>query len=338
MNGALKIIHTGPLTSVQDAGRFGHQRFGVTPAGPMDRISFAVAHALLQDTPSALLEIGMGGIEVEAQGQPAHLAFAGPGLKAQIDGQSLSDPQSLVLAVGARLTLAPHITAFCYLAVAGGLQTTEHLGSRASHVRSALGTPPIKAGDTLPFGAQPTKSTGPKCFVLPAKAWPTAPKRLALLPGPQADWFDDTAWHALTTTPYKLSPRSDRMGYRLEGAALTRSIEGDMVSDGIVTGAIQVPPNGAPILLMADRQTTGGYPKIAVMATADIPFAAQALPGTELNFKETTMDDAVKALKAQQDWLTHLPKLFITKMSSEGLTSEALLAQNLVGGVVDARD
>lgn len=335
MSAALKVITAGPLTSVQDAGRFGHQRFGVTPAGPMDRLSYTVAHTLLGDAPTAMLEIGMGGMEVEAQEGPVHIAFAGPAFKATLNGQSMTDPQSLLLEAGTRLTLAPQQAAFCYLAVADGFKTAEHLGSRASHVRSGLGAPPVKAGDRLEIGTQPAN---PKCFVMPTNAWPAAPGRLALLPGPQADWFTEEAWQALTTLPYKLSARSDRMGYRLEGPDLIRAIEGDMVSDGIVTGAIQVPPNGAPILLMADRQTTGGYPKIAVMATADIPFAAQALPGMELRFQESTMDEAVAALKTQRDWLNALSKLFLMKTSSEGLTSEALLAQNLVDGVVDARD
>lgn len=334
MSGALHILKTGPLTSVQDTGRFGHQRFGVTPAGPMDRLSFTIAHTLLGDASTALLEIGMGGIEIEAQGAAAHIAFAGLSFKAVADGQNLTDAQSLVLQVGARLTLTPHKAAFCYLAVAGGFETVSHLGSRASHVRSGLGAAPIKAGDHLAFGMQPAR---PKCFVLPAKALPPAPERLHLLPGPQADWFTEAAWQALTHQPYTLSPRSDRMGYRLEGPALSRAIKGDMVSDGIVTGAIQVPPNGAPILLMADRQTTGGYPKIAVLTSADIPYAAQALPGTALHFTEATMAEAVAALKTQRAWLAALPHNLVVKTSGEGLTSEALLAQNLVGGVVDAR-
>ncbi|MGB1088495.1 MAG: biotin-dependent carboxyltransferase family protein, partial [Alphaproteobacteria bacterium] len=330
----LHIAKAGPLVSVQDAGRFGYQRYGVTPAGPMDRLSFTIANHLLGQGPMASLEVGLGGLTIEAT-TPTHIAIAGPALKATASGVEMSDSQSLVLEAGEQLNVHPTApAAFCYIAIAGGLQTAAHLGSRASHVRSKLGAPPIKAGDHLKVANQPSR---PKCFVLPANAWPTPPARLRLLPGPQQDWFTDAAWAALTQTPYEISPRSDRMGYRLNGPELARAIEGDMVSDGIVTGAIQVPPNGAPILLMADRQTTGGYPKIAVMATADIPFAAQSLPGATLRFEATTMAKAVDALKTQQAWLAALPQILVAKISGEGLTSEALLAQNLVGGVVDAR-
>lgn len=338
MSGALKILRSGPLNTVQDIGRFGHQRFGVTPAGPMDRISFHIAAALVGNAPSdPQIEIGTGGLELEAAGHAVLIGFAGPHVHAVLDSQPLAETQSLVLEPGQRLFISPAAPAgWAYLAVAGGFEAPCPLGSYASHTRSGLGGGTALAGSQLHFTH--VASSTAKTYLLAENAWPARPARLRLLPGPQAEMFTDEAWTALTTSTYTLSPRSDRMGYRLDGPALTRAAEGEMVSDGIVTGAIQVPHDGAPIVLMADRQTTGGYPKIAVLATADLPFAAQTLPGAEIKFTEATAEDAISALKAQQQFIAQIPSKLVAKSTTEALTPEALLAHNLVGGVISATE
>lgn len=337
MSGTLNIIHSGPLNTVQDIGRFGHQRFGVTPAGPMDPISFHAAATLVGNAPTLpQIEIGMGGLAVEVN-TPALVGFAGPHVAAKLDGQHLTTSQSLVLMPGQRLFISPTApAAWAYFTVAGRFEAPCPLGSHASHTRSGLGAGAVQAGTRLPFDSATTNAA--RIYLLPENAWPVPPARLRLLPGPQADMFTDDAWAALTGSPFTLSPRSDRMGYRLEGPALTRAIKGEMVSDGIVTGAIQVPHDGAPILLMADRQTTGGYPKIAVLISADLAFAAQCLPGATLAFTKTTANEAVDALKAEQQLLARLPSKLVAKSTTEALTPEALLAHNLVGGVISATE
>ena len=206
---------------------------------------------------------------------------------------------------GSRLTFgARRAGARCYLAIAGGINVPVVLGSRLTHISShtggvkgrALAQDDVLVGG-VPFARQRT-TIGRS---LPEKLRPlyASGAMLRIVPGPQHSSFSDQALEVLTTSPYRLSSQSDRMGYRLEGSKLAHAGSGQWISDGTAMGALQVPSDEQPILLMSDRQTTGGYPKIAVVISADLHLAGQLMPGDTVTFKMTTLPEAQAAMKAQ---------------------------------------
>jgi biotin-dependent carboxylase-like uncharacterized protein len=168
-----------------------------------------------------------------------------------------------------------------YLAFRGGIDVEPTLASRATDLLTGLGPPPLRAGDELPLGPEPPESPGRET---PAPPPPTPQPTLHVHPGPRADWFTDTALDRLVSEPWRVSASSNRVGVRLEGSPLERRAPGELLSEGVATGALQVPASGQPILLLADHPTTGGYPVIAVVATVDLPLAGQLAPGATVRF------------------------------------------------------
>ena len=247
---ALLVVACGPGTSLQDGGRFGLQRFGVSPAGAMDPLALAMANLLVGNAADvAALEFGMLGGEFVVEGGPVHVAAAGAALA--VDGTAVPALTSVVAGEGARVRLGPaRDGVYAYLAVEGGFDVAPAMGSLSLHRRSAIGPKAPSAGERLAL--RPMAGGGAN--VLPGlPLGEEGPIRVIL--GPQRDRFTDAAVETFLSEPYAVSPRSDRMGTRLSGPPLTHSAGYNIVSDGIVTGHVQVPGDGQPIVLMRDRQT-----------------------------------------------------------------------------------
>lgn len=300
--GALQIVKPGLLTTVQDLGRYGHQAAGVPVAGPMDAFSHRLANQLAGNEPdAATLEITLIGPEMIVEADTT-MAIAGAHFEATCDDRPVAMGESFGVRAGQRLKFGRLVEgARAYLAVAGGVQTPPVLGSRATHLVSRMGGHEgraLVAGDRVPVSLAPgprppRKSAG---LTLPTK-------RRALLrvvAGPQDDWFNADALKAIAGVSFRVSPRSNRMGYRLEGPPLARAREGELISEPVGIGAIQVPSAGEPILLMADRQTAGGYPKIGHVISADLPLAGQLAPGDFIEFVICSRQEAITALIARE--------------------------------------
>ncbi|WP_297295502.1 biotin-dependent carboxyltransferase family protein [uncultured Methylovirgula sp.] len=301
----LRILGAGPGATIQDGGRFGYRRYGVTPAGPMDWVAFRTANlALGNAADAAAVEIGPGGLEliVEADA-PVSLAFCGGGFAWFRGGQLVGAAARLCLAPGEILAARPGVAGiFTYLAVAGGLRTPIELGSRATYARAGMGGLNgglLRAGDDLPLEA----STGPcaddAMIVAPwLRPDPDAPLRVVL--GPQDDYFDPAARDLFFSAPFRVVA-GDRMAYRLDGPPVAHSRGYNIVSDGVALGAIQIAGDKKPLVLMADHPPTGGYPKLGHVARADIGRLAQLRPGRACRFAEVGAETARRALQRLED-------------------------------------
>jgi antagonist of KipI len=311
--GALTVLRPGLLTTVQDLGRWGHQSMGVPVAGAMDTYSLRLANGLVGNPETvAALEVTLLGPTLRAEA-PLVLAVAGAMFDLEVDDRPVLHGAPVALGAGSVLRFRERRAgARAYLAVGGGLATPAVLGSRATHPVSRMGGVEgraLIAGDVVPVAvsaARPARRATRS--PLPLAAAPGA-RRLRVLLGPQDEWFTVSSFDALLGGTFSVSSTSDRMGFRLEGPALTTKRPGELVSEPVAFGAIQVPPGGAPILLMADRQTAGGYPKIATVITADLPLAGQLAPGEPVRFAACTRAEARSALIARErDLLRALPE------------------------------
>jgi biotin-dependent carboxylase-like uncharacterized protein len=331
---ALEIRAAGPGCTVQDAGRRGHLRYGVTAAGPMDPLAFSVANRSLGQSGEAAIEVSRGGIEVVARDAAVTVAVAGGAFSVSVDGRVLPSAVTLTLEPDETLRIrAGAAGAWCYLAVAGGIDVPPILGSRATHTRAALGGfegRALKAGDRLAVGQNGCGGRAPSEIVVPSLNRPAIDIRVVL--GPQPDFFADDQIAAFLAGPWAVSPRSDRMASFLEGPLLSHAKGHDIVSDGVVMGAVQVPGDGRPIVLMADRQPTGGYPKIATVIGPDLGRFAQIRPGAPFRFRAVTVDEAVAARREEAARLAR--DLELVPVIRTELTSEFLLGLNLIDGVV----
>ena len=280
---ALEIVATGPMTTVQDTGRFGHSALGVGRSGAADARSYALANRLLANPPgAAALEATLGGLRVRARG-PVTVAVTGAEAPVRVDGRGASANEVLHLPDGAELALGtPARGLRSYLAVRGGVAVPPVLGSRSTDVLAGLGPDIPGPGDLLPVGPPPEGF--PHLDHVPAGPVGGDEVALRVEPGPRDDWFTGEALAALLSGAYEVTPRSDRVGARLAGPALERARDGELPSEGMVAGSLQVPPGGEPVLFLADHPVTGGYPVIAVVRSADLPEAAQARPGTRIRF------------------------------------------------------
>jgi biotin-dependent carboxylase-like uncharacterized protein len=337
MTAALRIRAAGPGVTIQDAGRPFYLRYGVTPAGPMDAGALAAANLALGAPPgSAAIEVSLGGVALEAEGAAVGLAVAGGDFDLRLDGAPLPGACALALEPGGVVTIrAGRAGAWCYVAIAGRLDLPPALGSLATHARSGLGGLEgrgLAAGDRLALVDLSPPPREPLAIDAPWLADSAEP--IDVLLGPQQDRFTAQAIEAFLAASWRLSPRSDRMAYRLEGPSLAHSDGHDIVSDGVALGAIQVPGDGAPLVLMADRQPTGGYPKIANVIGADIGRLAQKRPGDAVRFRAVAIEQAVARRRARHEAIAAGVAL---RPLAPDLTPEFLLAANLIGGVADAR-
>jgi antagonist of KipI len=299
--GSILVVRPGLLTTVQDLGRWSHQELGVPVAGPMDPFSHRLANHLVGNDPrAATLEVTLIGPELEFDAETA-VAVTGADFDLTVDGETVSGGTVIGIRRGQRLRFGRRWAgARAYVAVAGGVLTPPVLGSRATHVLTRMGGldgRALSGGDRLPIRpGVPAPNRRARGLTLP-----TANRaRVRVLPGPQDEWFGPEAWAALTSTSFRVSPRSNRMGYRLEGPPLARVRSDEPISEPVALGALQVPAAGEPILLMADRQTAGGYPKIGHVIAADLCLAGQLAPGDFIEFAKCDYRDAVAALIARE--------------------------------------
>jgi biotin-dependent carboxylase-like uncharacterized protein len=336
---SLVVLSAGPVTSIQDAGRFGLQRYGVGPAGAMDRRSLALANAIAGNPPGAgAMEFALAGGRFCVEGGAARVALAGAECAVKVDGASMPSLSSVTVRDGQTLEVgAARSGMFAYLAVAGGFALAPTLGSLSLHHRTGVGGlegRALRAGDRLLLRPQEPAGQDQALPALPAPD--TGPMRVVL--GPQDDYFTEDAIRTLAEGAYIISDQADRMGLRLSGPKLEHSAKGyNIVSDGIPTGAIQVPGNGLPLILLADRQTTGGYPKIATVISWDLPRIVQCRPGTALRFAIVERAEAVRIAKAEDEAFRNLVAT-IRPAGLASLDSSELLALNLIDGVVDGSD
>jgi 5-oxoprolinase (ATP-hydrolysing) subunit C len=332
----LIVASIGPASSVQDGGRPGSQRYGLTPSGAMDRLSLAAANCLVgNELFAAGVEIGPFGASFVARAGAVRVAVAGAPRNADIGGKQVSPESSITLKDGETLTLGfARGGAFSYLAIEGGIKGEPVFGSLAVNARAGLGSPyprPLQAGDELTVDAA---SGGPERRIELPKA-PSGPIRVVL--GPQDDEFDEANKAVFLNSDWKISATSDRMGYRLEGPAIKHLHDHNIVSDGTVNGSIQVPGNGAPIVLMMDRGTSGGYPKIATVISADLGRLAQTSAGTAFRFKAVSMAEAQDEARKFAQLLRGLPERLRAADTVE-LNIEALHDANVAGHAVNAVD
>jgi antagonist of KipI len=306
----VRVIKPGVLTSIQDLGRWGFQSRGVPVAGPMDSYSHRLANALAGNVPSAAtLEATLMGPELLFDDERV-IGVAGAEFELMVNGRAVASNTAFAVSAGSRLQFGRRLRGTrAYIAMGGGIGVTPVLGSRATHLASRMGGldgRSLWAGDRLPLGepgSQVRLNSAGKVGVLQRPGdipVPDGHAQVRVLPGPQADHFLDDAFRALQAAPYSVGRDSDRMGFRLEGAPLKHSRGADIISDATPMGALQVPASGLPILLMADRQTAGGYAKIATVITADLDLAGQLGPGDTISFVVCSLQEAVAALIARE--------------------------------------
>lgn len=296
----IRVLQPGLFTTVQDGGRWGYQRFGIPVAGPMDPVSHRLANLLVGNRAAcATLEVTLAGPRLEFR-RDLLLAVCGADFELLLDGHPVAGNMVHAARSGQCLAFGRRRHgARAYIAVAGGFDVPPVLGSRATHVASGMGGlrgRPLAAGDVLAAGdgAARRVRAGDSRAVTGG-----ADRRVRVLPGPHDDRFGTAGAAALTAGEYRVGAASDRMGYRLEGAPLEQ--EGpELLSAAVPAGAIQVPPSGEPIILMADRPTSGGYPRIGTVITADIPVVAQRAPADPIEFETCSREAALRALIRQE--------------------------------------
>ena len=277
----IAIVKPGLLTTIQDLGRPGYAHLGVARSGALDAPALARANALVGNPPGAAgLETTLTGVTLRAEAAMT-VAVTGAPAPITVDGAPAPFETPLSLANGAVLEVGPARSGVrSYVAVAGGIRVAPVLGSRSTDTLSGLGPPPMRAGFVLPIGTP----TGEPAEPVPVGVDMGPEITVRIRMGPRHDWFSATARDTFVEQPYVLSVKSNRVGARLAGPSLTRAVAGELPSEGIVLGAIQVPADGQPLVFLADHPTTGGYPVIAVVERADLPLLAQARPGTAIRF------------------------------------------------------
>ncbi|MCU5774173.1 biotin-dependent carboxyltransferase family protein [Erwiniaceae bacterium BAC15a-03b] len=295
----LTIIRAGMSTSIQDAGRFGWRQYGIGLSGALDIPAMKTANLLVGNPQeSAVLEITLGQFSAEF-GRDGWIALTGAGCHAEIDGKAVWTGWRTAVKAGQRLTLAmPQRGMRSYLALDGGFDLPPLLGSLSTDLKAGFGGQHgrrIEDGDQLPLLPATRRFTKPAG--VRQLLWGN---RVRALPGPEYHEFSRESQEAFWRSAWKLSPQSNRMGYRLHGRTLTRNSSRDMLSHGLLPGVVQVPPGGQPIVLMSDAQTTGGYPRIACVIEADLYHLAQVRLGEPLHFVHCTLDEALQAKQQQQ--------------------------------------
>lgn len=325
---ALEILQPGMLTTVQDTGRYGYQRFGMPVAGAMDGFALRAANRLVGNADRA------AGLEITALGPQIRLlddvcvAIAGAAVAPLLDGEAVPMWQPVMAPAGSLLAFqAPRDGLRAYLAVAGGVAVPAVMGSRSTYIKAGIGGHEgraLAAGDVLSaYEAAGAVSAHRR---MPDGGIPTygGKAELRVVLGPQNAAFTRQGIRTFLTAEYAVSIHSDRMGYRLEGPAIEHMDGADIISDGAPMGAVQVPGDGKPIILLADRGTTGGYTKIAAVISADLDKVAQAMPGGAIAFRAVSLDEARAALREREAILDAIAAPASLAVVSEGAVSDIL--------------
>lgn len=290
------IENPGIYTTVQDEGRFGYEQFGVSPAGPMDRRAFHIANLLVgNDRNEAVLEMTILGAEIKFD-SPAVIAVTGADMEPLRNGLPIAMYQTVMVSSGDVLRMQV-VKSGCrtYLAVAGGLSVPMLMGSRSTLVKNKIGGVEgriLKKGDHIDFGQQVATEENLAGHRIPPEKKQAGSVRVRVIMGPQDDCFTDEGKADFLSGTYQVTGESDRMGYRLKGPVLRHVTDGNIISDGIVMGSIQVPPAGQPIVMMADCQSIGGYTKIGTVIRVDLPLMGQCKAGDEIRFEAVDLSEA----------------------------------------------
>ncbi len=306
--GTIEILDPGPLLTIQDLGRKGYQKYGIPVSGVMDDYSSRILNILLGNSPGApLLEFFLRGPKIKFLSE-VEFAIAGD-CDAKLNGEKI-EPWTKYLGRAGDVLEVGFLRTGCfgYLAFAGGISCPKILGSCATYLRAKLGEK-LEGGMRLKIGRKEVET---RIKRIPRKYLPKYGKRAEarVVLGPNLENFTEKGIETFLSSEYEVTPESDRMGYRLKGPKIEHSEKGaDIITDAIPLGAVQVPKNGLPIVMMADRQTTGGYAKIGVVIRSDVPKIAQLRPGEKVKFKEIEVEDARKTFIEREKKIAFLRKL-----------------------------
>ena len=301
----LEVIHPGPFTTIQDLGRTGFQRYGVSVTGAMDPQATAIANLVVGNDPKdAVLEITFTGAKFQFH-QPTKIAVTGADMLVQLNGMEIKRGCAIPVSGGEVLHFV-NLRAGCraYLAVHGGLEVPEVMGSRSTFLRAAIGGVEgraLRKGDKIPYAPCGQAKQALADWHVPTDSW-WKKEKVRIVKGPEIDRFDVEQLNRFISEPYTISPQSDRMGYRLQGSLLKSRDATELVSEPVTFGTIQVPSGGEPIVLMADRQTTGGYPRIGQVIQVDLPVLAQKKPGDRVEFEFVSLEEARKLAAEFRQW------------------------------------
>jgi biotin-dependent carboxylase-like uncharacterized protein len=340
----IRVLAPGLCTTVQDLGRIGYQQLGVPVSGALDAVSLRLANAVLGNPPGRpALEILFSGPTLEVAAERIRVAVGGPGARLVLAGEparAIPAWHSVSLGRGTvfRVVLGEQ-SACCYLAVEGGIAVPPVLGSASTCVRAGLGGfegRALRPHDIVPLALAEAPARAE--LRLPNPPGPACDRPIRVILGPQQDSFAEEAIAVLLDAEFRISTNADRMGMRLDGPLLRHRAGWDIISDAIATGAIQVPGSGHPVVLLADHQTTGGYPKIATIVSADLPALGRRRPGDAIRFVAISIE-AAEAL-----WREEERRLVETAASAEpiveggGIDLASLYDANLISGVVNGRE
>lgn len=345
MSAALRVISPGLLTTVQDLGRTGYQRLGIPVSGALDPVSFRAANVLVGNPPeAAALEVAYVGPTLAVEADDVRMAFVGGNAAIEIlpeeeaSAGTLIEPMESVRLRRGEIIRVGSITdaATLYIAVEGGFDMAPVLGSISTYLRGGLGGwrgRALERGDRLPLLRNAASERDEfRIDTLDLRG----PEFFRVIVGPQDDYFSPDAIARLFAGEYQVGAGSDRMGMRLDGPPIEHARGYNIASDAIAPGSIQIPGNGKPIVLLADRQTTGGYPKIATVITADLPALGRLRIGARLRFKPVTVDEAVAARRALFAELAHLADKLVPVTLEDAVSPTRLLDSNLISGFIDA--
>ena len=343
MTAGLKVLAPGLHTTVQDLGRPGYQAIGVPVSGALDGVSLRLANALVGNAPGTpALEVLLSGPTFEVAADTVRMALSGTGAslaigaeKARVEArESVTVPRGEIVEI-----VVGRQSASCYFAVEGGIAVPMVLGSASTYVRAAFGGldgRALQSGDVVPLAVARASKRAELRLSAPMRETGDQPIRVVL--GPQQEYFTAEAVAILLDAEFRISPSADRMGMRLDGPLLQLSRGWDIVSDAVTTGAIQVPGSGQPILLLADHQTTGGYPKIATVISADLPVVGRRRPADALRFVAVTVEAAAELCRAAERDLAELVASLESVTQRPGIDLGSLYDGNLISGVVSGLD
>jgi biotin-dependent carboxylase-like uncharacterized protein len=343
MSPILRVKSPGLHTTVQDLGRDGFADVGVPPSGALDAVALRLANALVGNAPNAAaLEILVSGPTLEVIAESAHVAFVGGTAGMSVEDahhRNIAPGRSVHLKQGDVIKAGMLARSSCgYLAIEGGIGVPLTLASASTYTRGTLGGfegRALRAGDVL-HGAEINSAREELELATPLEADFDAPIRVVL--GPQDDHFTEAAIEAFLDGTYTVSAQADRMGFRLEGPVLAHTSGYNIVSDGIVSGSIQVPGSGQPIVLMRDYQTIGGYPKIATVISPDISRLGRRSPGAKVRFAKVSRDQAEAIYRDEEAAIAARIADLREAREPASINLEALYDENLIGGIINARE
>ena len=339
MSTGLEVITPGLMTSVQDRGRFGFQALGISVSGALDPDGFDLANALAgNEAGTGALEIRMLGPTLEVTAESVTVALAGTGAGIEVmspEREMISACRSVTFRKGQVFRIgAIGDSAVCYLAVHGGFDLLQIYGSQSTCMSAGFGGfhgRILEKGDCLPLRKAAAESLSQRILRRPPE--PDSSPVIRVIAGPQDDYFSAAGIETFFGTGYTVSQAVNRMGMRLEGAAVAHEKGFNIASDGIVRGAIQVPGNGLPIILMADCQTTGGYPKIATVISTDMPKLGRMMPGADIRFEAVSVEEAEAVARDHHERKAALIGAIETFSGSVQQLEHLLMTQNLISGV-----